>query len=163
MRGLRLIASRKSSTARSLRNTSSFSLATLCCVVSATVAQKDDTAVQIVHGAVLFAARSQSAEWRKVLTVLSGRVDIPRGRRNIAPFVFATVPSGTTATYCPSCCRRSQFGRQFSSHHQRLRLHFRRLTGALDTAIPSVLHHNARCPAPRIMQPPFWFGEGDAS
>jgi hypothetical protein len=77
----------------------------------------------------------QSSEG-EVITACSGFLKIPQMRVNIASFAFVTASFGTPKIGCPLSLGALRSDVNFSSHHQRLRLHFRRLTGALDTAMP---------------------------
>ena len=55
---------------------------------------------------------------------MSGPLDISLGRRNIALFALVTAFFGAAKIGCPSSLRRVRSGANFSSNHQRLRVHF---------------------------------------
>jgi hypothetical protein len=77
----------------------------------------------------------QSSEG-EVITALLGVLKISQLRVNIAPFAFVTASFGTPEIVCPLSLGALRSDVNFSSHHQRLRLHFRRLTGALEMTNP---------------------------
>ena len=52
----------------------------------------------------------QSSEG-EVITALSGLLEIPQVRSNIAPFAFVTASFGTPNIVCPSSLQCSAFGR----------------------------------------------------
>jgi hypothetical protein len=79
----------------------------------------------------------QSSEG-EVITAFSGVLKIPQ-LRNIAPFTFVTASFGTPKIVCPLSLGALRSDVNFSSHHQRLRLHFRRLTGAVEMTNPQRL------------------------
>ena len=95
--------------------TASSPLATLCCVVSAMVAQKKMTLRQRLFmrlSCALLGHDLQSSEG-EVITALSSLLEIPQVRSNIAPFACVTVSFGTRKIVCPSLLQCSPFGRQF--------------------------------------------------
>jgi hypothetical protein len=86
----------------------------------------------------LFGHDLQSSE-REVITAFSGVLKIPQLRVNIAPFTLVTASFGTPKIVCPLSLGALRSDVNFSSHHQRLRLHFCRLTGAVEMTNPQRL------------------------
>jgi hypothetical protein len=77
----------------------------------------------------------QSSEG-EVITALWDLLEIPQVRSNIAPFAFVTALFDAAKMLALCVFRAVRSDVICSSHRQRLRLHFRRLTGAMETAPP---------------------------